>query len=80
MALKLTPYVFVRPSNLCFAQWNEIDFVVPGVWRFPAYKMRTKREHPTLPAIQRLLSSKKCINTAIMQPIFSLASEVKRRR
>lgn len=44
MALKLLPYVFVRPYNMRFAQWNEIDFE-DRLWRIPADKMKTKKEH-----------------------------------
>lgn len=44
MALRLAPYIFVRPSNLRFAQWQEIDFE-KKIWVIPADKMKTKKEH-----------------------------------
>lgn len=44
MALKLAPYVFVRPFNLRHAEWNEIDLEA-RLWRIPADKMKTKKEH-----------------------------------
>jgi integrase len=44
MALKFLPYVFVRPYNLRYAEWNEIDFK-DRLWRIPAEKMKTKQEH-----------------------------------
>ena len=44
MALKILPYVFVRPFNIRHAQWEEIDFK-DRLWRIPAEKMKTKREH-----------------------------------
>jgi len=44
MALKLAPYVFVRPYNIRFAQWNEIDFI-DKQWIIPKEKMKTKKEH-----------------------------------
>ena len=44
MALTIAPYVFLRPNNLRFAQWSEIDFEA-RLWRIPAEKMKTKREH-----------------------------------
>jgi len=44
MALKLLPYVFVRPYNIRFAQWDEIDFK-DRLWRIPAEKMKTKKDH-----------------------------------
>jgi integrase len=43
MALKLAPYVFVRPFNLRHAEWNEIDLDA-RLWRIPAEKMKTKKE------------------------------------
>ena len=44
MALKLLPYVFVRPFNIRHAQWEEIDFK-DKIWRIPSEKMKTKKEH-----------------------------------
>jgi len=44
MALMLAPHVFVRPSNIRFAQWSEID-LENKIWRIPAQKMKTKVEH-----------------------------------
>lgn len=44
MALLLAPHVFVRPYNLRFAEWSEIDFDAK-LWRIPAHKMKTKVEH-----------------------------------
>lgn len=43
MALKLLPYVFVRPFNIRHAQWDEIDFV-DRTWKIPGSKMKTKKE------------------------------------
>lgn len=43
-ALSLSPHVFVRPSELRKAKWNEIDFE-SGVWRIPAERMKKRREH-----------------------------------
>ncbi len=44
MALLLAPHVFVRPSNIRFAEWSEIDFEAK-MWKIPAHKMKTKMEH-----------------------------------
>ena len=44
MALLLAPHVFLRPYNIRYAEWNEIDFD-EKVWRIPANKMKTKQEH-----------------------------------
>lgn len=44
LALKLSPYVFVRPGELRRAEWAEIDFK-EAVWRIPAAKMKGRQEH-----------------------------------
>ena len=43
-ALKLAPLVFVRPSELRFAEWRDIDLKAAR-WRIPAIKMKMRREH-----------------------------------
>ncbi len=44
MALCFAPYVAVRPHNIRYSRWKEIDFE-NKVWRIPAEEMKTKREH-----------------------------------
>jgi integrase len=41
MALKLLPYIFVRPANIRFMEWSEIDFD-KAIWSIPAEKMKMK--------------------------------------
>ena len=43
-ALRLLPYVFVRPGELRSAEWAEID-LEEAMWRIPAQKMKLRREH-----------------------------------
>ena len=43
-ALKLAPYVFVRPGELRAAEWSEVD-VQDSVWRIPAERMKMKSPH-----------------------------------
>lgn len=43
-ALKLTPYVMLRPGELRRAEWSEIDFAKKQ-WRIPAEKMKMRRIH-----------------------------------
>ena len=43
-ALKIIPYVFVRPSELRLAKWEEID-LDKKEWRIPASRMKMKVEH-----------------------------------
>lgn len=41
-ALRILPYVFVRPSELRRAQWPEFDLRV-GLWKVPAERMKGKK-------------------------------------
>ncbi|MDR0453382.1 MAG: integrase arm-type DNA-binding domain-containing protein, partial [Deferribacteraceae bacterium] len=43
-ALKLTPYVMLRPRELRSAEWSEID-LVNRQWKIPAEKMKMRRPH-----------------------------------
>jgi integrase len=43
-ALRLLPYLFVRPGELRAALWSEIDWE-ERLWRIPAEKMKMKRPH-----------------------------------
>ncbi|MDX2471596.1 MAG: tyrosine-type recombinase/integrase [SAR324 cluster bacterium] len=43
-AMKITPYVFVRPGELRHAEWSEIDLEA-AEWRIPAEKMKMKVIH-----------------------------------
>ena len=43
-ALKLAPYVFVRPQELCGMEWSELDLDA-GVWTIPAKKMKMGFDH-----------------------------------
>ncbi len=44
MALSFAPYVAIRPYNIRFARWKDIDFDA-GFWKIPAEEMKTKQEH-----------------------------------
>ncbi len=43
-ALRITPYVFVRPGELRHAEWSEID-LEKAEWRIPAEKMKMRVMH-----------------------------------
>jgi integrase len=43
-ALKLAPYVFVRPGELRNAEWSEIDWKA-AEWRLPSHKMKMRKTH-----------------------------------
>ena len=44
IALKIAPYIFVRPGELRHAEWSEIDFK-NKIWRIPADKMKNRMGH-----------------------------------
>ena len=43
-ALKIAPYVFVRPGELRAAEWSEID-LDKAEWRIPAERMKMREAH-----------------------------------
>jgi len=43
-ALKLAPHLFVRPGELRFAEWAELDFGA-AVWTIPAGRMKMRKAH-----------------------------------
>lgn len=43
-ALMFAPLVFVRPVNIRFMEWSEVDFE-KAVWRIPAEKMKMREPH-----------------------------------
>jgi integrase len=43
-ALRVSPYVFVRPGELRMAEWSEIDLEI-GEWSIPGDKMKMKQPH-----------------------------------
>jgi integrase len=43
-ALKLAPYVFVRPGELRAAEWTEFD-LDGAEWRIPAHRMKLRQQH-----------------------------------
>lgn len=53
VAMRLSPYVFVRPGELRRAEWSEID-LEGAVWRIPAAKMKGRQEHAVPLARQSL--------------------------
>jgi len=52
-ALKLIALTFVRPGELCKAEWAEIEMDA-AIWRIPAAKMKMKRPHIVPLAMQTL--------------------------
>ena len=44
VASRITPYLFVRPSELCEAEWKEIN-LESAEWYIPASRMKSRRDH-----------------------------------
>jgi integrase len=44
VAVRLAPYVFLRATELCGAEWSEID-LERAEWLIPAERMKSRREH-----------------------------------
>jgi integrase len=59
-ALKILPYVFVRPGELRRAEWAEFDFSAK-LWRIPAEKMKMRSPHlvPLSDQVMKLLEELK---------------------
>lgn len=43
-ALRIAPYVFLRPGSLTWGEWAEIDWEAKE-WRIPGYKMKNNKQH-----------------------------------
>ena len=44
LALQLAPHVFLRPGELRWAQWSELDLEA-GIWRVPAERTKMRKPH-----------------------------------
>jgi integrase len=58
-ALKIAAYTFVRPSELRFSRWNELE---GDIWRMPAERTKLKRGRlvPLSTQVKTLISSSTC--------------------
>ena len=58
-ALKIAAYTFVRPSELRFSRWNELE---GDIWRMPAERTKLKRGRlvPLSTQVKTLTSSPTC--------------------
>ncbi|GGK57997.1 tyrosine-type recombinase/integrase [Amphritea balenae] len=77
-ALKLAPLVFVRPKELRYAEWSEIDFE-KAEWRIPAEKMKMGVDHivPLSRQALAILSEQKLL-TGNWQYVFPSARSPRR--
>ena len=65
--LKISLYVFVRPSEIRNAEWKEIDFS-KAQWIIPAHKTKKRREHivPLAPSTLELFKELKAICPSVI--------------
>ncbi len=61
LALQITPYVFVRPSELRCAKWSEFNFDKQE-WLIPAERMKKRLEHlvPLSTQVMKYLEELRC--------------------
>jgi len=71
MALSILPYVFVRPSNLRFMKWCDIDFD-KKIWTISADEMKMKREHivPLTNTVLNTINDMKNISYKVSKFVF----------
>lgn len=60
-SLQLVALTFVRPGELCRAEWTEIEWDT-GIWRIPAAKMKMKRPH-AVPLSRQALDVARALQT-----------------
>lgn len=77
-ALKIAPYVFVRPGELRFMEWSEIDWK-GRAWNIPGPKMKMKKPHvvPLADQVVALLEQQKA-KTGHCQYVFPSLTSGKR--
>ena len=68
IALLLLAHTFVRPGEIRFAEWNEIDFA-SSEWRIPAEKMKMKRPH-IVPLSPQSVSLFQELRGMVMHPVY----------
>ena len=71
IALKILPYVFVRPFVIRHMEWDEIDFE-NKMWEIPKEKMKTKREHlvPLTNTVIKYINEMKEISYGVSKYVF----------
>ena len=71
MALKIMPYLFVRPFVIRHMEWDEIDFE-KKLWNIPKKKMKTKKEHlvPLTDTVIRNINEMKDLSYGVSKYVF----------
>ncbi|UCM99453.1 site-specific integrase [Sulfurimonas sp. SWIR-19] len=70
-ALCIMPYLYVRPANIRFMEWGEIDFN-KKIWTIPAEKMKGKKEHmvPLSDTVIKYINNMKQISYGVSKYVF----------
>lgn len=71
MALRILPYLFVRPSNLRFMKWNDINFD-KKLWIITADEMKSKKDHivPLSNSVLKVIEEMREISFSISEFVF----------
>lgn len=71
MALLILPYIFVRPANLRFMKWDDIDFD-KKLWTISSTEMKTKRDHivPLTDSVLNVINEMKNISFSVSKFVF----------
>ncbi|NQY22798.1 MAG: tyrosine-type recombinase/integrase [Campylobacteraceae bacterium] len=71
MALKILPHLFVRPYNLRYMEWNEINFI-DKLWTIPGTKMKTKKDHivPLSSSVLGVIEEMKKVSKDVSKYVF----------
>ena len=77
-ALRLAPYVFVRPGELRYAEWSEFDFE-KAEWRIPAERMKMREQLlvPLSRQVQDILNELHAVTGTVKYLFPSLTSTVR---
>jgi len=71
MALVILPYIFVRPSNIRFMKWDDVD-LENKIWTISAKEMKTKKTHivPLSQTVINILNEMKNTSYEVSQFVF----------
>ena len=71
IALSILPYLFVRPANIRFMKWNDINFD-KGIWTISSKEMKTKKDFivPLTKSVIKIINEMKDISFGVSEFVF----------
>jgi integrase len=71
MALTILPYIFVRPANIRFMKWDDINFDTK-LWTISADEMKMKKDHmvPLTDTVLNIINEMKDISFSVSKFVF----------